>query len=285
MLTLTLAALPLVAAGAAPLGSHTWRVNEVFSNADGTVQFIELRECCGGANEINVGNKDVTSAASAFTIPANVPAGTTANAHILLGTATFAALPGAPTPDHIIPDNFFDTDTDSLQWHIYAPSVLSFTSGQLPTDGLNSLDQSGTSAPNSPTNFAGQTGQVDLSVVASSTPRNGIGCNPTTFTELTPPVLGTTWSTNIAFGAGDIASILKIGLGGPVATGCFNGLLQGQILILEPTLPDNVSVTGAHNFPLPNDVRLIGVPIWSQGFTFQPGQITLYNAIDSVLGV
>ncbi len=146
-----------------PLGSHTWRVNEVFSNATGTIQFVELRECCGGANEVNVGGNNVTAATSGnfFTFPANLPAGTTSNAHILLGTAGFAALPGAPTPDHIVPDNFFDLTAETLQWHIYGPSVLSFSAGQLPVDGVNSLSQSGTVAINSPTNYAGQTGSVD----------------------------------------------------------------------------------------------------------------------------
>ena len=38
--------LGLLVCGAGPLlaGAHTWNVNEVFSNADGTVQFIELVE-------------------------------------------------------------------------------------------------------------------------------------------------------------------------------------------------------------------------------------------------
>jgi hypothetical protein len=35
--------------GSAPAfsGVHLWRVKEIFSNADGTIQFIELATCCG----------------------------------------------------------------------------------------------------------------------------------------------------------------------------------------------------------------------------------------------
>ncbi|MFP6607219.1 MAG: hypothetical protein VCC19_11635, partial [Myxococcota bacterium] len=43
-------------AGPALAGIHTWDVNEVFSNADGTIQFVELWEAAGGAGEVNVGN-------------------------------------------------------------------------------------------------------------------------------------------------------------------------------------------------------------------------------------
>ncbi|MCH8006584.1 MAG: hypothetical protein IH888_10190, partial [Planctomycetes bacterium] len=28
-------------------GGHTWEFTEFFSTADGTIQFIELKECCG----------------------------------------------------------------------------------------------------------------------------------------------------------------------------------------------------------------------------------------------
>jgi len=149
----------------AAVGSHSWRVNEVFSNANGTIQFIELAECCGMANETGVAGKALTSTANAFPLPTNLPAGSTANAHILFGTAAFAALPGAPAPDHIIPDGFFDINTDTLQWHIYTLSVLNIASGQLPLDGFNSLSQSGVPGPNTPTNFAGQSGQINLAVV------------------------------------------------------------------------------------------------------------------------
>jgi len=49
------------AAGAAWAGAHTWDVNEVFSNADGSIQFIELRENNGTPNETGVGNQTLSS--------------------------------------------------------------------------------------------------------------------------------------------------------------------------------------------------------------------------------
>ncbi len=145
-------------------GAHTWRVTEVFSNSDRTIQFIELGECCGFPNEIGLFNKPVTSNTNVFLFPANLPAGTTANAHILLGTAAFAALPGAPRPDHVISQEFFDLVTDQIDYWVY--DILAYGPGDLPTNGKDSLQKNPatgviSTGPNTPTNFAGQSGHVD----------------------------------------------------------------------------------------------------------------------------
>ena len=42
-------------------GAHTWDVNEVFVNGDGSVWFIELKETGGGDTENAVGGHDVFS--------------------------------------------------------------------------------------------------------------------------------------------------------------------------------------------------------------------------------
>jgi hypothetical protein len=159
----------------AEAGSHTWVVNEVFTNADGTVQFVELANG-PTANETGLAGKNVTSSALGVvhTFASNLAAGSTANKKILLATAAFVALPGAPAPDHIIDSNSFSISGDTLQWHVYAASILTWTAGQLPTDGVNSWNRGGTSAANSPTNFAGATGSVDASG-PPAVPDGGVG--------------------------------------------------------------------------------------------------------------
>lgn len=144
-------------------GSHTWDVNEVFSNADGSIQFIELRENNGTPGEIGVGGHTVTSdiAGKSFTIPSNVVS-PTSNRHLLLASASFAALPGAPTPDHIIPAGsfpFFALAGDTVRYNPWD----AFTFGAVPTDGVMSMNDGGIIAANSPTNYAGETGSVDAS--------------------------------------------------------------------------------------------------------------------------
>ena len=142
-------------------GGHTWDVREVFSNADGTIQYIELREMGGGDGETNLNGKKVTSQATGneFAFPGNAAA-PTGNKAILLATAGFAALPGAPTPDHIIVDNFFDAvNGDTLRFHTHDTWVIG--AGTVPLDCVNSLHDGSGAGLNSPENYAGVTGSVD----------------------------------------------------------------------------------------------------------------------------
>ena len=69
-------AAPVIAA------SHSWDIVEVFSNSDGTIQFIELRECCGMPNENFLLNLTVTSTATGkqLVFTENLPPNSTANA-------------------------------------------------------------------------------------------------------------------------------------------------------------------------------------------------------------
>jgi len=164
----------LSAFGSSSLGaSHSWRVNEVFSNADGTIQFVELKECCGFSGEHGLLNKDVKSdgTGNAYVFPANLPlADDTSDRHILLATAAFAALPGAPTPDHVLPANFFVINGDTLRYAtILGYDVFTYGAAVLPTNGIDSIQLTSFSpdtfitAPNTPTNYAGVPGSVDAS--------------------------------------------------------------------------------------------------------------------------
>lgn len=148
------------AAGSAWAGAHTWDVNEVFSNADGSIQFIELRENNGTPNETGVGNQTLSSNTQSFNMGAGAVAAPTSNKHFLIATAGFAALPGAPTPDVIIPAGlvpFFATSGDTISYG----TIDSWAFGTVPTNGSDSLDRTTGVGPNSPTNFAGDTGSVD----------------------------------------------------------------------------------------------------------------------------
>lgn len=151
-------------------GSHLWTVHEVFSNADGTIQFVELWECCGSTGERSIGGLELTSEVngSVFVIPAHLTENT-ANRHLLFATQGFADLPEAPTPDYIIQDNFFALDGDKV-W--YGPSAnydsFTFGPGDLPVDGQLSIQVTDfvtdafVTGVNSPTNFDGGTASIDL---------------------------------------------------------------------------------------------------------------------------
>ncbi len=150
-------------------GSHTWKFTEFFSTADGTIQFIEFKECCGNPGEIALGGKYVTTNANnlpgtRFNFPGNL-ACCTANRHLLLATAGFAALTGAPTPDYTISDGFFSVSGDTITYYFGPPTYdrQTFSMAMFPTDGINSLNYPGaTMAANSPTNFAGDTASLNV---------------------------------------------------------------------------------------------------------------------------
>jgi hypothetical protein len=162
-----------VPGGAALAGSHLWRINELFSSADGSIQFIELYECCGAERETNMGGLRVTCdvTGKVFSFPEDLE-GNTANRYLLLATAGFADLPGAPEPDYTIPDSFFSLESEFI-W--YSPSrtydSFEYDVGDLPVNGVNSVHVTDyvtdefTIGVNSPTNYLGESGSVDLGAV------------------------------------------------------------------------------------------------------------------------
>ena len=97
-----ISALVVGVAHTAIAGQHTWKVNEVFSNASGTIQFVELREGNGTPGEVNINGVTVTSTTKSFPIGGSPVAAPTSNKFFLIATPAFAALSGAPTPDRIV---------------------------------------------------------------------------------------------------------------------------------------------------------------------------------------
>jgi hypothetical protein len=149
----------LLFAPAAHAGHHLWDFTEIFSNADGSVQFVEI--FTAEDNEQLINGFTITSGGNTLTFTSNLPTAATANTWLLAATSNFAALPGAVTPDYIIPANFFPTGGGTLN---YASGADVWNFGAVPTDGVNALQRNGSSAVNSPTNFAGQSGSVNLGV-------------------------------------------------------------------------------------------------------------------------
>ena len=160
-----------VSAQPAVASFHFWDITEVYSNADGTLQFIEWFTSSGGQHQL--AGRVATSDSSTYTFPNNLPSSGTGGHHFLMATAGFAALPGAPPPDYIFPAGFIDTTGDTLRLRTSPGGAIwdtfSFGPGELPTDGIHSLVcavHSGSACistdveVNSPTNFAGQSGSV-----------------------------------------------------------------------------------------------------------------------------
>ena len=143
-------------AGSARAGHHSWDITEIFSNGDGSVQFVEMD--CPSNGEAGLGPFTLTAGANTFNFVTNLPSSSTANTWVLIATAAFAALPGAPTPDYVIPAGFFSTAGGTLN---YAGGADIWNHGAVPVNGQLSLYRNGSTAANTPKNFAGVEGNVD----------------------------------------------------------------------------------------------------------------------------
>ncbi len=149
-------------------GAHTWDVNEVFSDVTGQIQFVELREANGTPNEINVHLQPLFSSIQNYNIPGGALVPPTSNKFLLFATPAAAALPGMPTPDYIITDAapdqvpFFRTTTAESMTYGAPYDTLSWTAGALPLDGFRSLNDGLIVACNTPRNYAGAIGHVNV---------------------------------------------------------------------------------------------------------------------------
>jgi hypothetical protein len=175
---------------AAPLragaASHLWRFEEFFSTADRKVQYIEMREIGGSEIETNISehwyattgyNQDHSQL-----LGYDLPFGT-ANKRFLVGTQSYAvkaAQEDLPAPDYILPDGFFDPAGDTIVWWFY--QTLTIPPDTMPSNGTHSLHLKNPAnpslgfktGPNSPTNFAGETGTLGGAIPIPATSPWGI---------------------------------------------------------------------------------------------------------------
>ncbi|MDB5873252.1 MAG: calcium-binding protein [Ramlibacter sp.] len=151
---------------------HEYKIDEIFSNADGSVQFIELSGAVdNGENfwfgqSISVTQNGVTHS---FSFPANLPSTATANTHVLIATQAFADL-GIVTPNFIVPAGFLFTGGGVLNY----AGVDGVSYAALPSDGIHSVDRAGVTMTATPTNFQGVTGQMSTTTTLNGTAGNDV---------------------------------------------------------------------------------------------------------------
>ena len=170
--------------------AHEWNIEEIYSNADGTVQFIEM--LCPNTplaqNEFFTNNVQITANSGSGNVTVTLnhdlsgqPA--TGGQTFVIATSTFAPFAGI-TPDFpLLPANFFNPNAASITIRFgFDYDVLTFAGSLLPKDGVMSLvdhNPAGAShlvpETNSPKNFAGQSGSVNIpSFAAADFTENGV---------------------------------------------------------------------------------------------------------------
>ena len=164
----------LLVTGTAFASFHTYVIDQLYSNADGSVQFIVLHEAFGldgqnllrghalksthaGVTQTYTFDHDLPGGSGPCGIYGECEAAPTANTRVLIATQGFAAL-GVLAPDYTIPNGFLSPAGGSVN---YADvDIVNYPS--LPVDGAGALDRSGTVIPNLATNFAGASASVSL---------------------------------------------------------------------------------------------------------------------------
>jgi hypothetical protein len=158
---------------------HLWRFTQAFSNADGSVQFLEL-QVKGANDEQAIGGFKITSSVNPTGITLTNLDNTilTDGRWMLLATSGFAGLSGGVTPDFVIPAHFLPTGAGTIT---YAGAVDTWTYATLPTDGAHSVmrDYAGPHdtavAAAMPRNFAGAVGMgLSAPSAVPAIPRVGI---------------------------------------------------------------------------------------------------------------
>ena len=149
---------------------HLWAFSELYSSADGKVQFVELRALTIGQQFVS--GHSLVSNGHVFEFPHDLP-GDSGGHTMLIGTQSFANL-GVVVPDFIIPDNFFALGSGTIT---FGEGAANWNYNGLPADGTTSLNFDGSTGRNSPKNFAGQTGSVTVLPTATSVNVQGLWWN------------------------------------------------------------------------------------------------------------
>ncbi len=145
---------------------HLFGIVEIYSNADGTLQYVMLREMTGsnGENQWSGQKLETTNAAGVkkeLTFNTNLPSNT-ASRSVLVATAGFAAL--GIVPDFTIPDRFVPTAGGKVE---YAGFVDQLNIPPLPVDGATAINRNGAPVTPAPRNFANATIAVTATPVTS----------------------------------------------------------------------------------------------------------------------
>jgi hypothetical protein len=140
---------------------HLWKIDQVYSNADGSVQYVDFvlpppvfddeRALSGHTLAAGLNGNSLL-------FGSDLPSEPVAGQHFLVATPGFAAIAGIQ-PDYTFadPGPFFNRNGDTLT---YAQGVDSFTFQALPLDGIQALNRDNSISINAPINFAGQQGFV-----------------------------------------------------------------------------------------------------------------------------
>ena len=139
---------------------HLFDINELYSSADGQVQYIEMKLGTDFLDDERFWqNRTITATQNgvthSFIFPTNLPGKPPANTTVLIATQGFVNL-GIVTPDYIVPAGFLFVNGGTVDFA--GVDIVTYTA--LPVDGIHSIDASGASGTATPKNFFGVTASL-----------------------------------------------------------------------------------------------------------------------------
>lgn len=139
---------------------HLWRIDQVYSNATGSIQYVDFVLPFTFDDESHLTGRQLSAGlnSNTMTFGNDLPQVPVAGQHFLVATPGFATIAGV-TPDYTFPSSFvpfFNRAGDTLNF----ASVDSFMFPALPSDNIRALNRNGSTAVNAPINFAGTTGSI-----------------------------------------------------------------------------------------------------------------------------
>jgi len=165
---LAAAVLLLALTNAARAAAPSFQVDQLYSNADGSVQYVVLRETAGQNGQNAFQGLALTATqgtrTATLTFGADLPSSTTARKSVLIATAGYVALAAtqlelaAVVPDYIVPVRFLPTAGGTVQF----AGGDSFAYDALPGDGISALFRAGDIKDALVENFGGSTTRLPL---------------------------------------------------------------------------------------------------------------------------
>ena len=138
----------------------SFRIRQLYSNQDGSLQYIELEEFKGEAGHADFGGVILASTngqgvRKTLAFPADLPSSDTAGRHVVVASAKLAArwasTSGSPAKaDYTMPDRFLPPDGGTIE----LGEIDRWTFAKLPVDGTNSLSRDGMITANEAQTYA-----------------------------------------------------------------------------------------------------------------------------------
>lgn len=186
---LAAAAAALAALSPSAAAITGWTIQEVYTNEDGSIQFLELYTESDSQDELATEGLRVVvyegTGSTEFTFPSNLPHAGTADRTVLIGTADFAALPVPPPPDYALDPGvrFFDPTSASVTIRLedggmFPIDSVTFAAPPLTQECRESLQYPGpVLQTNSPENFDGDTSfPLACCTQDDECPSDGLAC-------------------------------------------------------------------------------------------------------------